>query len=70
MLVENLQLDFIQKLIEFTIVLCLILLGLIPSTTSFEFVVDAIEFNIIGFLLGMMIIVAILAESGVFQWVV
>jgi Na+/H+ antiporter NhaD/arsenite permease-like protein len=37
--------------------------------TSFEFIVDAIDFNTIGLLLGMMIIVAILAESGVFQWV-
>ena len=51
------------------IVSCLILLGSIPSTTSFEFIVDAIYFNTIGLLLGMMIVVAILAESGVFQWV-
>jgi Na+/H+ antiporter NhaD/arsenite permease-like protein len=51
------------------IVSCLIILGSIPPMTSFEFIVDAIDFNTIGLLLGMMIIVAILAESGVFQWV-
>ena len=51
------------------IVSCLILLGSISSRTSFEFIVDAIDFNTIGLLLGMMIVVAILAESGVFQWV-
>ena len=51
------------------IVSCLILLGSIPSTTSFEFIVDAIDFYAIGLLLGMMTVVAILAESGVFQWV-
>ena len=51
------------------IVSCLILLGSIPSTTSFEFIVDAIDFYTIGLLLGMMTVVAILAESGVFQWV-
>ncbi|HEX2556867.1 MAG TPA: ArsB/NhaD family transporter, partial [Nitrososphaera sp.] len=36
---------------------------------SFEFIIGAIDYNTIGLLLGMMIIVAILAESGVFQWV-
>lgn len=51
------------------IVSCLILRGSIPSTTSFEFIVDAIDFYTIGLLLGMMTVVAILAESGVFQWV-
>jgi Na+/H+ antiporter NhaD/arsenite permease-like protein len=51
------------------IVSCLIMMGSIPPVTSFEFIVEAIDFNTIGLLLGMMIIVAILAESGVFQWV-
>jgi Na+/H+ antiporter NhaD/arsenite permease-like protein len=43
--------------------------GSIPPVTSYELIVDAIDFNTIGLLLGMMIVVAILAESGVFQWV-
>lgn len=51
------------------IVSCLIMIGSIPPITSFEFIVDAIDFNTIGLLLGMMIIVAIMAESGIFQWV-
>jgi Na+/H+ antiporter NhaD/arsenite permease-like protein len=51
------------------IVSCLILLGSVSPTASFEFIVDTIDFNTIGLLLGMMVIVAILAESGVFQWV-
>lgn len=41
----------------------------IHAEESFQFVVDVIDFNTIGLLLGMMIIVAIMAESGVFQWV-
>ena len=36
---------------------------------SFEFAVNSIDFNTIGLLLGMMIIVAILAETGIFQYV-
>lgn len=43
--------------------------GLFEAGTSFEFVAGAIDFNTIGLLLGMMIIVAIMAESGVFQYV-
>ncbi|HEY8140963.1 MAG TPA: ArsB/NhaD family transporter [Nitrososphaera sp.] len=41
----------------------------IPGDESFEFVIGTIDFNTIGLLLGMMILVAILAESGVFQYV-
>jgi Na+/H+ antiporter NhaD/arsenite permease-like protein len=52
------------------IVSCLIIMGSIPPITSYEFIVNAIDFNTIGLLLGMMIVVAILAESGVLQWVV
>lgn len=44
-------------------------LGTLQAEESFDFVVSAIDYNTIGLLLGMMIIVAILAESGVFQWV-
>jgi Na+/H+ antiporter NhaD/arsenite permease-like protein len=51
------------------IVAIALILGSITATESFEFIIDAIDFNTIGLLLGMMIIVAILAESGVFQWV-
>jgi Na+/H+ antiporter NhaD/arsenite permease-like protein len=51
------------------IVSCLIIMDSIPPITSYEFIVNAIDFNTIGLLLGMMIVVAILAESGVFQWV-
>jgi Na+/H+ antiporter NhaD/arsenite permease-like protein len=43
--------------------------GLFPAEESFAFVTGAIDFNTIGLLLGMMIIVAILAETGVFQYV-
>jgi Na+/H+ antiporter NhaD/arsenite permease-like protein len=46
-----------------------IALGTLQAEESFEFVVGAVDYNTIGLLLGMMIIVAILAESGVFQWV-
>jgi Na+/H+ antiporter NhaD/arsenite permease-like protein len=34
-----------------------------------HFVIDVIDFNTIGLLLGMMIIVAILGETGIFNWV-
>ena len=43
--------------------------GLFPATSSFEFAVDSIDFNTIGLLLGMMIIVVVMAESGVFQYI-
>lgn len=51
------------------IVSCMLLLGSIEAPASFDFVIDVIDFNTIGLLLGMMIIVAIISESGVFQWV-
>ena len=43
--------------------------GLFQADESFEFVVHSIDFNTIGLLLGMMIIVTILAETGIFQYV-
>lgn len=43
--------------------------GTLEAEESFEFVIGTIDYNTIGLLLGMMIIVAILAESGIFQWV-
>ena len=51
------------------IVSFLLVIGSIETSTSFEFIIDVIDINTIGLLLGMMIIVAILANSGVFQWV-
>jgi Na+/H+ antiporter NhaD/arsenite permease-like protein len=45
------------------------ILGTVHAEESFDFIVGVIDYNTIGLMLGMMIIVAILAESGVFQWV-
>jgi len=52
-----------------SIIIAALAFGTIQAEQSFEFIVGAIDYNTIGLLLGMMIIVAILAESGVFQWV-
>jgi Na+/H+ antiporter NhaD/arsenite permease-like protein len=46
-----------------------VLTGLFTTGESFEFSVRVIDFNTIGLLLGMMIIVAILSETGIFQYV-
>jgi len=43
--------------------------GLFPADKSFEFAIHSIDFNTIGLLLGMMIIVTILAETGIFQYI-
>jgi Na+/H+ antiporter NhaD/arsenite permease-like protein len=43
--------------------------GLFSADQSFEFAVRSIDFNTIGLLLGMMIIVTILAETGIFQYI-
>jgi len=43
--------------------------GLFPADESLEFAIHSIDFNTIGLLLGMMIIVTILAETGIFQYV-
>lgn len=45
-----------------------ILTGLFEASASFEFVTNSIDFNTIGLLLGMMIIVAILGDTGVFEY--
>jgi Na+/H+ antiporter NhaD/arsenite permease-like protein len=50
------------------VILIGILTGLFTASTSFEFAVSSIDFNTIGLLLGMMIIVAILGETGVFEY--
>ena len=51
------------------IIIVLIYTGIIPAHDSVDFVIGAIDFNTIGLLLGMMIIVGILGESGVFQYI-
>lgn len=43
--------------------------GLFQAGQSFEFASHSIDFNTIGLLLGMMIIVTILGETGIFQYV-
>jgi Na+/H+ antiporter NhaD/arsenite permease-like protein len=42
--------------------------GLFSASSSFTFAMESIDFNTIGLLLGMMIIVTILGETGVFQY--
>jgi len=51
------------------ILIILIYTGLIPAHDSVDFVIGAIDFNTIGLLLGMMIIVGILGETGIFQYI-
>lgn len=51
------------------IVIILIYTELIPAHDTVDFVIGAIDFNTIGLLLGMMIIVGILGETGVFQYI-
>ena len=50
------------------VILIGIITGLFDTSTSFEFVISSIDFNTIGLLLGMMIIVAILGETGIFEY--
>ena len=52
----------------FSIILAIVF-GSIPAEKSLDFIVESIDFNTIGLLLGMMIIVAILGETGVFYQV-
>jgi Na+/H+ antiporter NhaD/arsenite permease-like protein len=51
------------------IIIIIVSTGIIGAADSFEFAINSIDFNTIGLLLGMMIIVAILAETGIFQYV-
>ena len=46
-----------------------LLSGIIIPKDTLHFVIEVIDFNTIGLLLGMMIIVAILGETGIFNWV-
>jgi Na+/H+ antiporter NhaD/arsenite permease-like protein len=51
------------------LVITSLLAGSIHPRETLHFVIDVIDFNTIGLLLGMMIIVAILGETGIFNWV-
>jgi Na+/H+ antiporter NhaD/arsenite permease-like protein len=51
------------------IIIIIVSTGIIGAADSFEFATNSIDFNTIGLLLGMMIIVAILAETGIFQYI-
>ena len=42
--------------------------GLFDASVSFDFAIGAIDFNTIGLLLGMMLIVAILGQTGIFEY--
>jgi Na+/H+ antiporter NhaD/arsenite permease-like protein len=46
-----------------------IFFGIINAEDSLDFIIESIDFNTIGLLLGMMIIVAVLGETGIFYWV-
>ncbi|HJT85806.1 MAG TPA: ArsB/NhaD family transporter [Nitrososphaeraceae archaeon] len=46
-----------------------LVMGIIIPKDSLHFVIEIIDFNTIGLLLGMMIIVAVLGETGIFNWV-
>jgi Na+/H+ antiporter NhaD/arsenite permease-like protein len=53
-----------------TIVAAAVGFGALQPEESLDFIIEeAIDFNTIGLLLGMMVIVAILGETGVFYWV-
>jgi len=43
--------------------------GMLDPHDSVDFVIGAIDFNTIGLLLGMMVIVGILGETGIFQYI-
>lgn len=43
--------------------------GILDPHDSVDFVIGAIDFNTIGLLLGMMVIVGILGETGIFQYI-
>src|SRR5215203_4924605 len=50
-------------------IIIIVATGIIGAADSFEFATNSIDFNTIGLLLGMMIIVAVLAETGIFQYI-
>ena len=53
-----------------TILVGLVLaLQMVTPHDSLDFIIELIDFNTIGLLFGMMIIVAVLGETGIFNWV-
>lgn len=50
------------------VILMGIISGLFDASVSFDFAISAIDFNTIGLLLGMMLIVAILGQTGIFEY--
>src|SRR5215217_8317473 len=54
---------------DLILVIASLLLGIIIPEDTLHFVIEVIDFNTIGLLLGMMIIVAVLGETGIFNWV-
>jgi Na+/H+ antiporter NhaD/arsenite permease-like protein len=46
-----------------------IMTGLFGTNETFDFVKESIDYNTIGLLLGMMVLVAVLARTGIFQYV-
>jgi Na+/H+ antiporter NhaD/arsenite permease-like protein len=51
------------------IIIVLFSLGIIDPHDGVDFVIGTIDFNTIGLLLGMMLIVGILGESGIFKYI-
>ena len=51
------------------LIIASLLAGSIQPRETLDFMIGVIDFNTIGLLLGMMIIVAVLGETGVFNWV-
>ena len=51
------------------LIIASLLAGSIQPRETLDFMIEVIDFNTIGLLLGMMIIVAVLGETGVFNWV-
>jgi Na+/H+ antiporter NhaD/arsenite permease-like protein len=51
------------------LIIASLLVGSIHPKETLHFVIDVIDFNTIGLLLGMMIIIAILGETGIFNWI-
>ncbi len=51
------------------LIIASLLAGSIQPRETLNFMIGVIDFNTIGLLLGMMVIVAVLGETGVFNWV-
>ena len=51
------------------IIIVLFSVGILDPHDTVDFVIGSIDFNTIGLLLGMMLIVGILGETGIFQYI-